>query len=146
MLSAPEVSPRAVLVRTVDGKLHSLAPDTGKELWQYEQQSPRLTLRGTAKPVVVGDAVICGFDNGKVVALNIPDGALLWESTIASAHGRTQAERLVDIDSAVQGRSGQRVHGRVPGARGDARARFGQIWWAQDTSSYRGLAADEDNV
>jgi outer membrane protein assembly factor BamB len=146
VLSAPAISPRAVLVRTVDGKLHSLAPDTGKELWQYEQQSPRLTLRGTSKPVVVGDAVITGFDNGKVVALNIPDGALLWESTIASAHGRTELERLVDIDSPVKIVEGNvyavGFQGRVAMLALDS----GQIWWAQDASSYRGLGADEDNV
>lgn len=146
VLSAPEISPRAVFVRTVDGKLHALAPDTGKELWQYEQPSPRLTLRGTAKPVVTGDAVICGFDNGKVVALNIPDGSLLWESTIASAHGRTELERLVDIDSSVKVVQGNvyavGFQGRVAMLALDS----GQIWWAQDASSYRGLAADDDNV
>jgi outer membrane protein assembly factor BamB len=146
VLSAPEIAPRAVLVRTVDGKLHSLAPDTGKELWQYDQQTPRLTLRGTAKPVVVGDAVICGFDNGKVVALNVPDGALLWETTIASAHGRTELERLVDIDSAVKVVQGNvyavGFQGRVAMLALDS----GQIWWAQDASSYRGLAADDENV
>lgn len=146
VLSAPEVSSRAVLVRTVDGKLHSLAPDTGKELWQYEQPSPRLTLRGTSSPVVVGDAVITGFDNGKVVALNVPDGALLWESTIASAHGRTELERLVDIDSSVKVIQNNvyavGFQGRVAMLALDS----GQIWWAQDASSYRGLAADVDNV
>ena len=146
VLSAPEIAPQAVLVRTVDGKLHALAIDTGKELWQYEQPSPRLTLRGTSKPVVVGEAVICGFDNGKVVALNIPDGALLWESTIASAHGRTELERLVDIDSAVKVVKDNvyavGFQGRVAMLALDS----GQIWWAQDASSYRGLAADDDNV
>ena len=146
VLSAPEIAPNAVLVRTVDGKLHSLSPDTGKENWQYEQQTPRLTLRGTSKPVVIGDAVICGFDNGKVVALNIPDGALLWETTIASAHGRTELERLVDIDSAVKVVQGNvyavGFQGRVAMLALDS----GQIWWAQDASSYRGLAADVDNV
>ncbi|MEJ0039202.1 MAG: outer membrane protein assembly factor BamB [Gammaproteobacteria bacterium] len=146
VLSSPEIAPRAVLVRTVDGKLHSLAPDTGKEIWQYEQPSPRLTLRGTSKPVVIGDAVICGFDNGKLVALNIPDGALLWETTIASAHGRTELERLVDIDAAVKVVQGNvyavGFQGRVAMLALDS----GQIWWAQDASSYRGLAADDDSV
>jgi outer membrane protein assembly factor BamB len=103
-------------------------------------------LRGTARPVVVGDAVICGFDNGKVVALNIPDGALLWESTIATPHGRTELERLVDIDSAVKVIQNNvyavGFQGRVAMLALDS----GQIWWAQDASSYRGLAADVDNV
>ena len=146
VLSAPAIASRAVLVRTVDGRLHSLAPDTGKEQWQYEQPSPRLTLRGTSKPVVVGDTVLCGFDNGKVVALNIPDGALVWESTIGSAHGRTELERLVDIDSAVKVVQDNvyavGFQGRVAMLALDS----GQIWWAQDASSYRGLGADDDNV
>ena len=146
VLSAAAIAPRGVLVRTVDGKLHSLAPDTGKEQWQYEQPSPRLTLRGTAKPVVVGENVICGYDNGKVVALNIADGALVWETTIASAHGRTELERLVDIDSEVKVVQDNvyavGFQGRVAMIALDS----GQIWWSQDASSYRGLGADIDNV
>jgi outer membrane protein assembly factor BamB len=146
VLSAAAIAPQAVLVRTVDGKLHSLAPDTGKQQWEYEQLSPRLTLRGTSKPVIVGETVICGFDNGKVVALNIPDGSLVWEATVASAHGRTELERLVDIDSPVKVVQGNvytvGFQGRVAMLALDS----GQIWWAQDASSYRGLGADDDNV
>lgn len=146
VLSPPAVSPHAVLVRTVDGRLRGLAPDTGKELWVYEQPTPRLSLRGTAHPVVAGDAVICGFDNGKVVALNATDGSLLWETTVAPSRGKTDLERLVDIDSAVQV-IGNNVYavgfqGRVAQLELDS----GQIWWAQDSSSYRGLVADEENV
>jgi outer membrane protein assembly factor BamB len=78
VLSAPAVAAQAVIVRTVDGRLRGLALDTGREMWLYEQAVPRLSLRGTAVPVIAGNAVICGFDNGKVVALNVPDGSLLW--------------------------------------------------------------------
>ena len=146
VLAAPAVSPHAVLVRTVDGKLHGLTPDTGKELWQYEQTVPRLSLRGTARPVVAGDVALCGFDNGKVVALNAVDGSLMWETTVAPSKGRTELERLVDIDSSV-GVIGDKVYavgfqGRVAQLALDS----GQIWWAQDSSSYRGLGVDEDNV
>jgi len=146
VLSAPAVSARAVIVRTVDGKLHGLAPDTGKEMWLYEQQVPRLTLRGTSLPVLAGDAVLCGFDNGKVVALNAADGSLLWEATVAPSRGRTELERLVDIDSAVRVIKDNvyavGFQGRVAMLALDS----GQIWWAQDASSYRGLGVDDDNV
>jgi outer membrane protein assembly factor BamB len=146
VLSAPAVATQAIIVRTVDGKLRALALDSGKEMWQYEQAVPRLSLRGTAVPVITGNSVICGFDNGKVVALNTADGALLWETTVAPSRGRTELERLVDIDSAVQVQ-GNYVYavgfqGRVAMLALDS----GQIWWAQDASSYRGLAVDEDNV
>jgi outer membrane protein assembly factor BamB len=146
VLSAPAVAPNAVIVRTIDGKLHTLASDTGKQIWEYEQQVPRLSLRGAAVPVVVGTSVICGFDNGKVVALNLSDGALLWETTVAPSRGRTELERLVDIDSAVRVLDNYvyvvGFQGRVAMIALDT----GQIWWAQDASSYRGLTVDEDNV
>jgi outer membrane protein assembly factor BamB len=146
VLSAPAVAPQAVIVRTVDGKLRGLAIDSGKQLWEYEQQVPRLSLRGTAIPVVVGNAVICGFDNGKVVSLNIADGSLLWETTVAPSKGRTELERLVDIDSAVKVFDNYvyavGFQGRVAMLAMDT----GQIWWAQDASSYRGLAVDDDHV
>jgi outer membrane protein assembly factor BamB len=146
VLAAPAVSAKGVIVRTVDGKLRGLAPDTGKELWQYEQPVPRLSLRGTARPVVAGDAVICGFDNGKVVALNAADGSLLWEATVAPSRGRTELERLVDIDSAVKVVNDNvysvGFQGRVAMLALDS----GQIWWAQEASSYRGLGVDDDNV
>ncbi len=146
VLSAPAIAPRAVIVRTVDGKLHALAPDTGKEIWDYEQQVPRLSLRGTAVPVVTGSTVLCGFDNGKVVALNLSDGSLLWETTVAPAHGRTELERLVDIDSAVKVFDDYVYAVGFQGRVAMLSLESGQSWWAHEASSYRGLTVDADNV
>jgi outer membrane protein assembly factor BamB len=146
VLSAPAVAPNAVIVRTVDGKLHALASDTGKQTWEYEQQVPRLSLRGTAVPIIAGTAVICGFDNGKVVGLNLADGALLWETTVAPSRGRTELERLVDIDSAVKVFDDKVYAVGFQGRVAQLALDSGQIWWAQDMSSYRGLVVDEDNV
>jgi outer membrane protein assembly factor BamB len=92
--------------------------------------------------VLVGDTVICGFDNGKVVAVNVQTGDVLWESAVAPAKGRTELERLVDIDSPVEV-ADQDVF--VVGFQGRAAMlalESGQIWWARDASSYRGLALD----
>ena len=102
MLSAPAVGANVVVVRTVDGRLRGLSPTDGHELWFYEQPVPKLSLRGTARPTIVGDVVICGFDNGKVAAVSLADGSLVWEATVAPSHGRTELERLVDIDSAIE--------------------------------------------
>jgi outer membrane protein assembly factor BamB len=142
LLSAPAVGASAVVVRTVDGRLRGLAHSDGHELWSVDQVLPRLSLRGTAAPVLVGDTVICGFDNGKVVAVNVQTGDVLWESAVAPAKGRTELERLVDIDSAVEV-ADQDVF--VVGFQGRAAMlalESGQIWWARDASSYRGLAID----
>lgn len=144
ILAAPAISDRAVAVRTVDGKLRALSPKDGHELWVQEQQVPRLSLRGTSRPVIAGDVTLCGFDNGKVLAVNMNDGSLQWEATVAPPHGRTELERLVDIDSTPLV-SGQDVftvgfQGRVARLALDT----GQVWWQRDASSYRGIALDDD--
>src|SRR5262249_1100206 len=66
ILAGAAISERAVAVRTVDGKLRALSPKDGHDLWTQEQQVPRLSLRGTSRPVIAGDVTLCGFDNGKV--------------------------------------------------------------------------------
>jgi outer membrane protein assembly factor BamB len=144
VLAPAAISERLIAVRTVDGKLHALSPADGHELWSQEQQVPRLSLRGTARPVIAGDLVLCGFDNGKVLAANMNDGSVQWEATITPPHGRTELERLADIDSPVRV-SGQDVftvgfQGRVA----MLALETGQMWWSHEASSYRGLTLDDD--
>jgi len=146
VLAPAAISTRLIAVRTVDGRLHALSPEDGHELWATEQQVPRLSLRGTASPVITGELVLCGFDNGKVVAVNASDGSVQWEATVTPPHGRTELERLDDIDSPVRV-SGRDVYavgfqGKVAMLALDT----GQVWWAHEESSYRGLALDEDTL
>jgi outer membrane protein assembly factor BamB len=146
ILSAPAVGTRAVVLRTVDGKLRALAMSDGRELWQQEQQVPRLSLRGVAQPTLAGDLVICGFDNGKVVAVNSADGTIAWETPVAPSRGRTELERLVDIDSAVR-ISNQDVY--VVGFQGKVAMlalETGQVWWSHEASSYRSLGIDTEDL
>jgi outer membrane protein assembly factor BamB len=146
VLAPAAISERLIALRTVDGKLHALAPADGHELWVQQQPVPRLSLRGTARPVISGELVLCGFDNGKVLAVNAGDGTVQWEATITPPHGRTELERLVDIDTAVRV-SGQDVYtvgfqGKVAMLAIDT----GQVWWSHDASSYRSLTLDDDTV
>ena len=146
ILAAPAVSERVVAVRTVDGKLRALSPADGHELWTQEQQVPRLSLRGTSSPVIAGELTLCGFDNGKVVAVNMNDGSLQWEATIAPPHGKTELERLDDVDSTPHV-SGQDVftvgfQGKIAMLALDT----GQVWWQHDASSYRDIALDDDAI
>ncbi len=135
-----------VVVRTVDGRLRGLRVADGTEAWTYEQPVPKLSLRGNGAPVVSGDMVLAGLDNGKVVALSLTTGELLWTTTVAPSHGKTEIERLVDIDSSVRV-SGSDVfvvgyQGRIAMLALDS----GQIWWGRELSSNRGLAVDDDTL
>src|SRR5205807_1530350 len=98
VLAPAAISERLIAVRTVDGKLHALSPADGHELWSQEQQVPRLSLRGTARPVIAGDLVLCGFDNGKVIALKARTGAELWRQKALLHRGLS---KLATMDDAV---------------------------------------------
>jgi outer membrane protein assembly factor BamB len=146
VLSAPAIATDRVLVRSGDGRLHGFNLADGKELWSAEQPVPRLSLRGTAIPVAAGELAISGFDNGRVMAVTLRDGTTAWEATIAPPTGRTELERLVDIDSAVRV-VGDDVYvvtyqGRMARLARDT----GQLWWSRDISSHRGLTVDDDGV
>jgi outer membrane protein assembly factor BamB len=146
VLGPPAISAKLIAIRTGDGKLRALSPADGHELWQQEQQVPKLSLRGTASPIILGDVVICGFDNGKVMAINASDGSVQWEVTVTPPHGRTELERLSDIDSKVIV-SGQDIYavgfqGRVAMLALDT----GQVWWSHEASSARGMGIDEDTL
>jgi outer membrane protein assembly factor BamB len=146
ILSAPAITDTEVIVRTVDGTLRALALVDGAELWTAEQQIPRLTLRGTAAPVVAREVVISGFDNGRVLAVNLTDGATVWDSPVSPSHGRTELERLNDIDAAVKVLGDDVFVAGFQGRAAMLALDSGQIWWTRDVSSYRGVDVDDDQM
>lgn len=146
VLARPLVAGDLVIVRTVNGHLEALSLTDGDRRWAVEEQVPRLSLRGTAAPVLAGDRVIAGFDNGRVLAVDVRSGEVLWDTIVNAPHGRTELERLSDIDAPPHV-SGDDIfvvgfQGRVAMLALDS----GQIWWARDASSYRGFTMDEDNI
>lgn len=146
VLARPLIAKDVVVVRTVDGHVEGMATTDGAQRWAVDEQVPRLTLRGTAPPVLAGDRVIAGFDNGKVLAIDPRNGDVLWDAIVNAPHGRTELERLSDIDSPARV-AGDDIfvvgfQGRVAMLALDS----GQIWWARDASSYRGFTMDDDNI
>jgi outer membrane protein assembly factor BamB len=146
LLSSPAISDKVVVMRSVDGRLHGLDTHTGKLLWSVEQQVPRLSLRGTATPIVAKEIAISGFDNGKVMAVSLTTGDTIWDTALASPHGRTELDRLVDIDSAVRVVGDNVFAAGFQGRTAMLALDSGQLWWSHDMSSYRGLSVDEDNL
>ena len=146
MLAAPALTARVVVVRTVDGRLRGLAADTGRELWMVEHRPPRLSLRGTAAPAVAGSVVVAGFDNGRIGAYSLADGETQWENVIAMGRGRTEIERLADVDASPQV-IGSDVYAVSYGGRlASLAVETGQIMWTAEMSSYNGLSVDWTTV
>jgi outer membrane protein assembly factor BamB len=146
LLSSPAISANVIVMRSVDGRLNGFDTHTGKVLWSVEQQVPRLSLRGTATPTVAKEIAISGFDNGKVMAVSLTTGDTIWDTALASPHGRTELDRLVDIDSAVRVVGDNVFAAGFQGRTAMLALDSGQLWWSHDMSSYRGLSVDGDNL
>jgi outer membrane protein assembly factor BamB len=146
VLAPPAVTPNVVVVRTVDGRLRGLSTENGRELWMVEQQPPRLTLRGTSAPTVAGNVVVTGFDTGRIGAYSLQDGEAQWENVIAIGRGRTEIERLSDVDATPQV-IGQDLYAVSYGGRlANLALESGQILWTAEMSSYNGLSLDWTSV
>jgi outer membrane protein assembly factor BamB len=146
ILARPLIVNDVVVIRTVDGHIEALSMTDGARRWSVDEQVPRLTLRGTSPPVLAGDRIVAGFDNGRMIAIDVRNGDVLWDTIVNAPSGRTELERLADIDSPPRV-SGDDIfvvgfQGRVAMLALDS----GQIWWARDASSYRGFAMDDTTL
>jgi outer membrane protein assembly factor BamB len=146
ILSAPTIGQGVVIVRGVDGKLHSLSAHDGSENWVLDQQVPRLSLRGTSRPIIAGDLAVCGFDNGRVVAAALGNGSTAWETPVGQAHGSTELQRLIDVDAQVVADGDDLFAVAFQGRVAHLSRESGQIIWARDLSSFRGLAVEANAV
>ena len=98
ILSPPAADDGVVMAQTNDGRLVALEGADGATRWSYDNQVPLLTLRGTATPVITGGLVFAGFGDGRVAALSTESGAPIWQHRLMLPQGRTELERLVDVD------------------------------------------------
>jgi outer membrane protein assembly factor BamB len=113
---------------------------TGNRRWIYESTPAVLTLRGTSAPLVTNHLAIAGLSTGKVVALDTSNGVPVWEQRVAIPQGRSELDRVVDIDGGLL-LSGNTIYvasyqGRVAGLDLES----GRILWQRDASSYSGVA------
>ena len=145
-LATPLVYDEWVVVQTVDNKLTALSIFDGTERWSLEQSTPALTMRGSTSPLNVGQNVVTGFDNGRVMAINLESGDIEWDSMLAPPSGRSDLDRLSDIDGdiAVVGQDlyASGYQGRIA----SLAAESGQVLWARELSTYAGVSADWNNV
>ncbi len=131
-----------LVVRTVDGRVHALRAEDGQRIWVFERNVPLLTLRGTSAPVVSDGLVIVGNDNGKLAALTLRDGTLLWETAIAEPRGRNELERMVDIDADPVVVDGNIYVVTYQGRLASVALDSGQLQWVKDFSGFTRLAVD----
>ena len=74
----------------------------GTRKWVFDRGLPSLSLRGLSPPVAGNGLVFIGYDDGSVVALRENDGLRAWEQRVAEPDGRTELDRVADIDGELQ--------------------------------------------
>ena len=146
VLAPPRAARGIVVVRTGDGKFTGLDARSGERRWISAHALPALSLRGNAPPVIVQNLVVAGLETGKLLVLSLDRGLPLTEKTIAPPRGRTEIERLIDIDSEPKA-FGDTLY--LVAYRGSVAAidmRSGNPVWNRPLSSYAGLDVDDRRV
>lgn len=141
VICPPTIDSGVIVVRTNDGRVIGLNEKDGSKAWTYDHATvPILSLRGNSAPVAGNGVIYNGEDNGKVVALRSTDGGILWEQLVATGEGRSELERLQDVDGKVV-LSGGVVY--AAGYRGQVAAliaQSGRPLWTHELSSSTGVA------
>lgn len=141
-LAKPAISHHKVIAKTIDGNLYAFDLETGKKIWVVDHGSPSLILKASSSPVILGQAVLVGFSDGKLDAVDINLGHVLWQRSIAYASGSSDVERLVDIDADPIVDSGVAYLASYQGYVGALSLENGQFIWNKPASTYRNMALD----
>jgi outer membrane protein assembly factor BamB len=146
VLSVPRIDLGVVVIQSADGAITGLSSSDGHQLWVSDHSVPVLSLHGTSSPAVERGGIIAGFANGKVVAMTTVNGFQVWETSISIPQGRTELDRLVDVDAnpIIVGETVYVVSYQGKIAIIDLRT--GNLGWTRDMSSYAGLGVDFSQV
>ncbi|WP_081696403.1 outer membrane protein assembly factor BamB [Thiomicrorhabdus sp. Kp2] len=146
VMSRAVVADLKIFTRTVDGKLYALNAKDGKVEWVVEHQMPNLSLRGSPEVVYDDGKIFIGWESGSVQALSAKSGALLWENRIAVPSGRTDLERMVDIQSKLVMKDNRLFVLGFHGKFASINPENGNFYFVKDISGYRDFVVDDRAV
>lgn len=146
VLAAPVAGDGVLVVRSIDGRVFGLDVNTGRRLWIYDHSVPLLTLRGNSEPLVRAGIVYIGYDGGEVVALRLDDGTLVWEQAVVSTEGRSELERLADIDGDLVYVASDLLVSSYKSRLASLAADSSRLLWFKDIASATGVSIDRTNL
>ena len=139
VLNAPQVADGIVVVRTDDGRIAGLDAADGKRLWLYEYTTPALIVRSHAGFAIQHGTIYAGFPGGKMAAISLANGTVIWESVVSQPHGNTELERISDITSTPVVDNDQVCAVAFQGRVACFGLAQGNLLWTRDLSSNMGL-------
>jgi len=146
VISAPAVGQGIVFVRSNDGRVTAFEAANGTQKWFNPRELPALTVRGNA-PVVAGPGVLfIGNDDGSVAALAMQDGRTVWDQMVANGEGRTELERMSDVDGAPVLEGNTLFVSSFKNQTMAIEGPTGRPLWARDHGGAGGVALTSGNV
>ncbi|WP_326900203.1 outer membrane protein assembly factor BamB [Kosakonia cowanii] len=145
-LSRPVVSDGLVLIHTSNGQLQALNEADGAVKWTVNLDMPSLSLRGESAPTTAFGAAIVGGDNGRVSAVLMQQGQLIWQQRISQANGPTEIDRLSDVDTTPVVVNGVVYALAYNGNMTALDLRSGQIMWKRDLGSVSDFVIDGNRI
>jgi len=146
ILAVSPASNGMVVFRSNDGKVHGLSTSTGEIMWQQSRKTPILSLRGSSTPIVTGNKVIIGFDNGKLTAFDLQAGHAIWEAILGVPRGRTELDRIVDIDGKLSLVGSTLYAATYNGQIAAVDVNTGGVRWSHGFSTDTGVEADSASL
>jgi outer membrane protein assembly factor BamB len=129
-----------IVVRCVDGRVFGLSAETGARKWTFDRSVPPLTLRGLSAPLIENGVAYLGLDSGRLVALRVDSGEVLWEEVVATPTGRTELERIVDVDAEPLSAAGGIFAVSFGGELAAIGIADGRVAWRRPVKSHTGIA------
>ncbi len=139
VLSAPKIADGVVVVRTGNQRITGLSAKDGGRLWLYERATPTLIVRSHASVVIRNGVVYAGFAAGKLAAIGLKNGVVVWESSVSQPKGNTELERISDITSLPVVDDAQVCAVAFQGRLACFDSAQGSTLWTRDISSDKGL-------
>ena len=146
LLSKPLLANNKVIVAMGNGKITAFDIEDGKELWNYQQDVPALTLRGISGFSESQGAAFFGLPNGKIAGLLVEDGRAIWEAVVTPQVGGNELDSIIDIDSTPIA-YGDTMYG--VGYNGNLAAiemRTGKVLWKRDYSAFKAMSLNGFNL
>lgn len=100
VLSKPAISNNLVLIHTGDDVLQALDTNTGKNKWSISLGNvPIFSIRGRSTPAIAYGTAIVGSNGGRISAIAISQGEIIWQQCISKINHESIVDRLHDISA-----------------------------------------------
>jgi outer membrane protein assembly factor BamB len=146
ILAPPVIADGLLIVRLHDGHVHAFDAHSGQRRWVFDTVIPNLTLRGNSTPLVRAGRVYIGFDNGKVAAIRLQDGSVVWMRTVVDNKGKTELDRIVDIDGDMALVATELYLSSAGNKTMAVATESGNVLWSRDLGSATGVAVSRTHL